>query len=151
MNNIKSPIPAVRAVVIEGDNILLVKRGHSPGKGLWSIPGGSIELGESIYDACIRELFEETNIRARPIGIINISEYIELKSKNIRYHYVLIDILMKPETSLDKAKALSDAVDVGVFKLNEALRLKLTYATRTLIKCLIKGNITILDIFGGRI
>ena len=56
------PIVAVGAVILDGDRVLLVQRGHEPLKGEWSLPGGAVELGESLEEALVREVREETSL-----------------------------------------------------------------------------------------
>jgi 8-oxo-dGTP diphosphatase len=57
------PILAASAVIRDGSGrVLLVKRGHEPAKGLWSLPGGSVEKGEALSEATVREVFEETGL-----------------------------------------------------------------------------------------
>jgi len=131
------PQVGVGAIVIEGDYILLVKRANEPGKDKWSVPGGHLKLGESLYDAAVRELKEETGIDGEAIGIINIDEYVEYDGK-IRYHYVLIDVFIKNYTPLSEARPGGDAKEVGVFQLVKALNLGLTRSTRSLIEKLLK-------------
>jgi 8-oxo-dGTP diphosphatase len=64
-------IPCVGAVIKDGDGrMLLIRRGHEPGKGLWSIPGGKIESGESDSEALVREVLEETGLTVRPGRLI---------------------------------------------------------------------------------
>jgi 8-oxo-dGTP diphosphatase len=64
-------IPCVGAVIKDGSGrLLLIKRGHEPGKGLWSIPGGRVETGESDADALIREVREETGLTVTPGRLI---------------------------------------------------------------------------------
>lgn len=138
MNMKYPPYPqvGVGAIVIEGDNILLVKRANEPGRNKWSVPGGHLKLGESIYSAALRELKEETGIDGEAVGIINIDEYVEYDGK-IRYHYVLIDVLVKNHIPLCNAEPGEDAIEVGVFQLSRALDLDLTRSTRSLIEKLL--------------
>jgi len=132
------PEVGVGAIIISDNKILLVKRVNPPGKGRWSVPGGHLKLGESIYEAAKRELKEETGIIAEPLGIINVDEYVEYLDDITRYHYVLIDVLMKPKTPIESAKAGSDAEKIGLYPLKDALKLNLTKSTRSLIEKLIK-------------
>ena len=55
-------VPCVGAVVVHDGQLLLVRRGQEPGKGLWSVPGGRVEAGESLAEACVREVREETGL-----------------------------------------------------------------------------------------
>jgi ADP-ribose pyrophosphatase YjhB (NUDIX family) len=140
------PEVGVGAVVIDEDNnILLIKRVNPPGEGKYSVPGGHLNLGESIYDAAIRELREETGIEGEPIGIINIDEYVEYERDRIRYHYVLIDVLIRPKTPLNKAVARSDAKEILVLKLEDSLRVNLTKSVRSLITKMVNGKTVLLD------
>jgi 8-oxo-dGTP diphosphatase len=67
----KHVIPCVGAVIKdESGRLLLIKRGHEPGKGLWSIPGGRVEAGESDADALVREVREETGLIVTPGRLI---------------------------------------------------------------------------------
>lgn len=135
------PEVGVGSVIIEDDKILLVKRINPPGKDKWSVPGGHLKLGESIYQTAVRELLEETGVNAEPIGIINVDEYVELDEENrIRYHYVLVDVLLKAKSDIYAAKPSTDASEVKICKLEEALKLNLTKSTRSLILKLIKDR-----------
>ncbi len=81
-----SPVPAVGVVCWRGDEVLLIRRGREPRKGDWSIPGGKVKGGETLHDAALRELFEETGVVARLVNLVDVYEIIETG-----FHYVLID------------------------------------------------------------
>ncbi len=133
------PVIGVGAIVIYDNNVLLVKRGNPPCRGCWAIPGGHVEYGESIYDAVLRELFEETSIRGEPLGIIYIDEILPGEGKG--YHFVLIDILIKPR-EISTLKPGSDALNAGFYPINNPPK-PLTPSTRRLfkyLKQLIKTN-----------
>ncbi len=139
------PEVGVGSIVVENGTILLVKRANPPGAGLWSVPGGHLKLGESLYNAAVRELREETGIVGTPIGIVNVDEYLEYdESGQIKYHYVLIDVMIEPETPLKNARPASDVLEVGVFPLEDALKLKLTRSTRSLIGKLIGSELRLI-------
>ncbi|MGQ9587072.1 MAG: NUDIX hydrolase [Thermoplasmata archaeon] len=92
-----APLVGVGAVVIKNGRILLVKRAFEPGTGKWSIPGGLVEVGEKLSDACARETEEETGIKTEVLELINVFDMIDRDdSDRIRYHYVLVDFLAKP-------------------------------------------------------
>jgi 8-oxo-dGTP diphosphatase len=80
------PIPCVGVVCWRGDEVLLIKRGRAPRLGEWSIPGGKVELGETLESASLRELLEETGVTAQMAGLVEVYEILEPE-----YHYVLID------------------------------------------------------------
>ncbi len=85
----------VGAVVVDERRVLLVKRGAEPLKGQWSLPGGLIELGESLSDAMIREVREETGITVEPIELIELLDRIHRQDERVRYHYVIADYLCR--------------------------------------------------------
>ncbi len=87
------PRLAVGALVFKGGRVLLVQRGRPPAAGEWAIPGGSVELGESLQQAAEREILEETGIfiRARePVFTFDIIE--RDRSGRVRFHYVIVDL-----------------------------------------------------------
>ncbi len=132
-NNI---IVGVGAVVVIDKKILLVKRGHKPCAGYWSIPGGHVEYGEKLVDAVKRELLEETGVEAEPLGVIWVSEILPYMYPDTMKHYILIDFLMKPKTKpLSNIRASSDAIDAGLFEINNPPE-KLTPSARRLISYL---------------
>ncbi|MDT7815259.1 MAG: 8-oxo-dGTP diphosphatase [Acidobacteriaceae bacterium] len=96
----EAPIVGVGAVVIDGTKVLLVRRGQEPLKGVWSLPGGALELVETLQLGVVREVLEETGLIVAPGGIIEILDRIILDrttqdeaSGRVRYHYVLIDFV----------------------------------------------------------
>lgn len=142
------PLVGVGAVVLVNNKILLVQRAAQPGKGKWSIPGGLVEVGENLGSAAVRELYEETGLRARPIGVIDVEEYIERDWEDkVIYHYVIIDILVEPIGDLEPHPQ-SDAVNAGLFDISDALRLELTSSTRRFLDKLMenKGSFNIIKL-----
>ena len=135
--NPRDPLVGVGAVILNEDKILLVKRLYPPGKGRWSIPGGLVEVGEDLEHAVIRELKEETNLDGTPLGVISVAQYIEGSEGLIRYHYVIIDFLVKVN-NFTNMKASTDAEEVKLFKLDDALKLPLTSTTKKLVSYLIQ-------------
>jgi len=92
----KLPLVGVGAVVIKDGKILLVKRALPPGEGKWSFPGGLVELGERLSEACAREAEEETGLKVEILELINVFDMIERdESERVRYHYVLVEFLAK--------------------------------------------------------
>ncbi|GJL91090.1 NUDIX hydrolase [Hyphococcus sp.] len=79
----------VGAVVFRGDDVLLIKRGKTPFKGQWSIPGGGLEYGERLKDAVIREVREETGIEIRVLGLLDAFD--GLPAETGHPHVVMID------------------------------------------------------------
>jgi 8-oxo-dGTP diphosphatase len=88
----ESPIVGVGAVVLDGDRILLVRRGQPPLEGEWSLPGGALELGETLAAGAAREVEEETGLQVQPIEVIEVLDRIVPDSEGrVRFHYVLVD------------------------------------------------------------
>jgi ADP-ribose pyrophosphatase YjhB (NUDIX family) len=123
----KQPLAGVGAVIINEGKIILVKRGVEPGKGEWSIPGGLIELGETVRDAVIREAKEETGLDVeifvdRPIDAF---DNIDIDEKGgFHYHFVLMEFLTRPKSGT--LKSSSDAVDAKWVPLEEVEKYDLT-------------------------
>jgi ADP-ribose pyrophosphatase len=93
MNYPDTPQVAVGAVVLRGNEVLLVLRSHPPGKGLWAIPGGAVELGETLQEAAEREVKEETGITIRAKSPCYTFDVIERDRQNgILFHYVIVDL-----------------------------------------------------------
>ena len=89
-----SPIVGVGAVVFQGDCVLLVRRAKAPLAGEWSLPGGAVELGETLDQAIRREVMEETGLTVAVVKVLEALDHIEKDaSGRIRFHYVLVDFL----------------------------------------------------------
>lgn len=129
----KRPVVGAAAVIIRGDEVLLVKRGRAPGKGKWAIPGGLVELGEKIRDAVAREVFEECDIKIEVGDVIEVMDaVIRDKDGNIKYHYVLCDFLAKYKTG--HLNPSSDVLDAKWVKFSEVQTLEITKGTQKLLK-----------------
>ena len=86
------PKTAVAAIILRDHEILMVRRGVEPGLGKWSIPGGSIELGETMEDALRREVWEETGLEIKVgdfAGVIDL--IVRDENGQISFHYVILD------------------------------------------------------------
>jgi ADP-ribose pyrophosphatase YjhB (NUDIX family) len=83
-------------LIFRGDSIVLVERGREPLRGYWSLPGGLVETGERLEAAIVREVFEETGLRVRPVEMFEIFERIMPDSSGrAEYHYVLVDYVCR--------------------------------------------------------
>jgi 8-oxo-dGTP diphosphatase len=86
----------VGALIFQRDRILMAQRGKEPLKHWWSLPGGALELGESLADGVRREVREETGLEIRPLGVLEIFERIMRDASGApEYHYVLIDYVCR--------------------------------------------------------
>jgi ADP-ribose pyrophosphatase YjhB (NUDIX family) len=70
----EAPLPAVSIALVDGDRVLLVRRGRAPAKGLYAFPGGRVEDGETLEQAVRRELFEETGLAAGPVALVEVHD-----------------------------------------------------------------------------
>lgn len=92
----KHPLIGVGALIFDRGRILMAQRGKEPLKGWWSLPGGLLEIGESLADAVRREVREETGLEVRPAGVLEIFERIMRDAAGApEYHYVLIDYVCR--------------------------------------------------------
>ena len=91
------PIVGVGAVIVQDGRVLLVKRRHEPLAGRWSLPGGTLELGETLEAGLVREMREETSLDVRVGPVIEVFDRIMLdEEKRVQYHFVLVDYLCWP-------------------------------------------------------
>jgi 8-oxo-dGTP diphosphatase len=105
------PIIGVGAVIVERGRALLVRRATEPLLGEWSVPGGMLELGETLRDGVQREVLEETGLAVEAAEVLDVFDSIFTDADGrTRYHYVLIDYLCWPLSG--EARAASDVSDV---------------------------------------
>jgi 8-oxo-dGTP diphosphatase len=154
-----APMLGVGAVVLDGDRVLLVRRGQQPLQGEWSIPGGALELGETLEAGVCREVAEETGLAVRIVQLVEVLDRILFEEsaldgadwgnaeadmeqatgaapmKRVRYHYVLIDFLCVPEGgSLQSGSDAADARWVAHEELNSHSIYRLAPATIAVIE-----------------
>ncbi len=129
----KRPVVGVGAVILDGDKILLEKRKNEPNKGKWSVPGGLVELGESVEEAVVREVQEETGLEVDEPRLVDVVNYVSLSEKGaVLYHYVILDYLVTVQSG--KAKAASDADALKWVPFNEVEEYDLTESFRLFFK-----------------
>jgi 8-oxo-dGTP diphosphatase len=127
------PLVGVGAIIIEGDRVVLVKRGHPPLAGEWSIPGGVLEVGETVRQAAVREAFEETGLTVEPGDLLGVFDRVlPDDAGRTKYHYVLIDFLCRRIAG--EPHAAGDATEARWFTEEEASRLSLAKDTAEVIR-----------------
>jgi len=123
------PIVGIGAVIICNGKILLAKRGSEPDKNKWSIPGGLVELGETVQETTVREVKEETNLEVQVRRLIDVVDNLEPDEKGrLRYHFVVLDFLVHLKGG--SLRAGSDVLDVRWVPLGEVEEYDLTKTFR---------------------
>lgn len=126
------PVVGVGGVLIENGRTLLIKRGSEPLLGQWSIPGGTLELGESLQDGVAREMLEETGLEVRVLDMIEVFDriFLEPEAKIVngkpcpKYHYVIVDYLCERVSGTPQAS--SDVTDLAFAREDELESFHLT-------------------------
>jgi 8-oxo-dGTP diphosphatase len=113
------PEVCVGAVATDDDCLLLIRRGHGPAAGEWSIPGGRVNAGETLAEAVVRELAEETGVEAVCDSLLGWVERI-----GDGYHFVIFDFLVTILSS-DTPVAGDDAAEARWIPLDEVAELRL--------------------------
>lgn len=127
-----APRSAVGAVVFKHDTVLLVRRGQPPAKGLWAIPGGTVQLGETLQAAAEREIVEETGVVIRAREPIFTFDVIERDRRGaVKYHYVIVDLL--GDYLSGDPRAGSDAAEARWVTQDGLARLMVNSTTRRLL------------------
>ena len=118
------PFVGVGAVIVQDGQVLIVKRKYDPLAGQWSLPGGGVELGETLEDSIVREMLEETGLEIEVGPVIEVFDRITRDDAGeVRYHFVLVDYLCWPlggelRASSDVADArFVDPVDLPQYNL----------------------------------
>lgn len=134
------PVVGIGGVIIEDGRALLIRRGSEPLRGEWSIPGGTLEVGETLEEGVARELLEETGIVVRVIELIEVFDRIyndegniaEQAHRNPRFHFVIVDYLC--ERISGEPRAGSDVTDVALAREEELGKFHLTETATRILK-----------------
>lgn len=127
------PIAGVAAVVFRDDMVLLTRRGNPPGRGNWALPGGVVELGESVRDAVVREVREECGLIVRPEKVLTVFDSITRDDAGrVRFHYVLIEFLCTIQSGL--LSTGTDSLESKWIRLAELEDLSMNPGTLSFIK-----------------
>jgi mutator protein MutT len=116
------PVIGVGAVILDGDRVLLIKRAHEPLKGEWSLPGGGVELGETLERAVAREVQEETGLDVEVGPIVDVLDRIANDSDGrVEHHFVLVDFVCRPAGSGPWTLASASDADAAEWVALDAL------------------------------
>jgi 8-oxo-dGTP diphosphatase len=127
------PIVGVGAVIVDGDRVLLVKRAHEPLKGEWSLPGGAVEVGESLEAALVREVREETCLDVAVGPVVEVLDRIGRDATDrVEYHFVIVDYLCRAAGGT--ATCGSDAEDVRWVERRDLAAYHLTTAAAAVVE-----------------
>ena len=119
------PRVGVGAVVLDGDRVLLVKRGQPPALGKWSLPGGLVHLGETTREAVVREVAEECGLTIAVAGLADVVDRVTRDADGrVKYHYVLVDYLAYPQST--RISSGSDAAEARWVELGRVAELDTT-------------------------
>lgn len=127
------PRVAVGVVVVHEGRVLLVERARPPSLGEWAVPGGSVELGETLAQAAEREVLEETGVVVRARGLVHAFDGISRDADGrIRFHYVVVDLLADYVSG--EVRAATDVSAAGWFDRSELEALRLSEVTRAVLR-----------------
>ena len=129
----ETPLVGVGAVILDQGRVVLVKRGQPPLAGEWSIPGGRLEIGETMREGVAREVREETGLTVEPAELLGVYDrLLRDEAGRILYHYVLIDFLCRRVAG--ELHAGGDAADARWFTPDELSGLSLVEDTAEVIR-----------------
>ncbi len=123
------PIVGVGVMIRDGDNYLLIKRAANPDRGLWSVPGGLVEVGERIQDAAIREALEETCLEVELVERLGVVDKIEYDEEGkVYYHFIIIQYLA--DMTGGEMCPMDDALEAQWVTLDQLKDFELTNSLR---------------------
>jgi len=132
MSKPETPLLTVDAIILyEPNEIVLIKRKNPPFKGQYALPGGFVDIGETVETACIREAKEETNINVKITQMVGVFSNPE---RDPRGHTVTIAYLCEPKTKKEKPQAKDDALELDIIDLSKIDSLKLAFDHKDIIK-----------------
>jgi len=128
----ETPLLTVDAVIIyEKNNLILIRRKNPPFQGILALPGGFVDIGETVEEACIREAYEETNIKVKIKRLIGVFSD---PKRDPRGHNVTVAFLCEPASKDEKYIAKDDAVAIEIVKLEDLHSKKIAFDHFKIIK-----------------
>ncbi len=129
----EKPIVGVGVLIRDGERYLLIRRASEPDAGLWSIPGGLVEVGERAAEAAAREALEETGLEVEIVDVLGVVDKIMRDEEGrVKYHFVIVDYVATPTGG--SLKPSSDALDARWVKADELPRYELSPTLVELLK-----------------
>ena len=127
-----TPVPAVGALVVHDGAVLMVRRGRAPSRGVWAVPGGRVELGETLAAATVREVREETGVEVKAgEPVWSFDSVIRDDEGRVAYHYVIVDLLADYVSGEPHAR--DDALEARWVRPEEMSRLLVSKPTLELL------------------
>jgi mutator protein MutT len=127
------PIVGVGAVIVQHGKVVLIRRRYEPLAGQWSLPGGTLELGETLEDGAAREMLEETGLVVRVGPVIEVFDRITFDdTRRVRYHFVLVDYLCWPLSG--ELRPGSDVDDATFVAPDDLARFQITKKATAVIE-----------------
>ncbi len=119
----RAPVVGVGGVAILDGEVVLIRRGKPPLEGRWTVPGGTVELGETLEEALVREMEEETGLQVEPVGLLTVFDGVAREGGQVQYHYVIVDYLCRVRGG--EPRAGSDARELALAGEHELERFEL--------------------------
>ena len=133
MSDPHRPTPCAGVVCLRGGEVLLIRRGKAPRLGEWSLPGGRIEWGETAADAALRELVEETGVKAELLGLLDVVDGLFTDAGGrLERHYLLIDYAAR--WIAGEPVAGDDAAEARFWPAEQAIELVAWSETKRIIR-----------------
>jgi 8-oxo-dGTP diphosphatase len=135
----EAPIVAVGVIIRQGNQIALIRRDKEPSRGMWTFPGGAVELGETVQDAARREALEETGLQVELGQVAVVLDHVVRDDNGrVRYHYTIIDFLAAPVGgTLQPGSDVTEAVWAGLDDLDG---LEMTMKAKEVTRELLDGS-----------
>jgi 8-oxo-dGTP diphosphatase len=134
------PVVGVGAVIVQDGRALIVKRAHAPRKGEWSLPGGIVEIGESLVEATRREIKEETGLDVEVGDVVEVFDRVHRLDGRVQYHFVIVDYVCRPVGG--ELRAADDAEDARWVSADEIAAYGVNeFAARVIRKGLEMGGV----------